>query len=157
MVRFILRYAGPLPVPPADFARIAGWPGVRIVDESTSRTLLVQAPAVGLGTLLDEMPGWIATQETMIDLPDPRFEIEPPAPVDEADNIEAMAFTALLDSIPGAFERSVEGRNEAEMGHTIPLEDLLKEGEPTAARTHERRPRSGRRFAAYPLRGRRLP
>ena len=43
--------------------------------------------------------------------------------IDEADP-DARNVTALLDGIPGAFERAEQGRPEAEAGLGTPLEDL---------------------------------
>jgi len=43
--------------------------------------------------------------------------------LDEADP-DARTITALLDAIPGAFERAEEGRREARAGLGTPLEDL---------------------------------
>ena len=43
--------------------------------------------------------------------------------IDEADP-NAADVAALLDGIPGAFERIQEGLRQAEAGETIPLDDL---------------------------------
>jgi hypothetical protein len=37
---------------------------------------------------------------------------------------DARTMTAILDSIPGAFERAQEGRADARAGRTIPLDEL---------------------------------
>lgn len=44
--------------------------------------------------------------------------------LDEADP-EAQRLTELLDSIPGAWERTQEGLEQARRGETLPLSDLL--------------------------------
>lgn len=44
--------------------------------------------------------------------------------IDDADP-EAQRITELLDSIPGAWERTQEGLEQARRGETIPLSDLL--------------------------------
>ncbi len=44
--------------------------------------------------------------------------------IDDADP-EAQRITELLDSIPGAWERTQEGLEQARRGETLPLSDLL--------------------------------
>lgn len=44
--------------------------------------------------------------------------------LDDADP-EAQRITEILDSIPGAWERTQEGLEQARRGETIPLSDLL--------------------------------
>ncbi len=43
--------------------------------------------------------------------------------IDEAD-LDARNAVALLDSIPGAYDRALLGREQALSGQTIPLENL---------------------------------
>ena len=45
------------------------------------------------------------------------------AALDQADP-SAAAVTTLLDAIPGAYERTVEARDAAEAGRSIPLDEL---------------------------------
>lgn len=44
--------------------------------------------------------------------------------LDDADP-EAQRITEILDSIPGAWERTQEGLEQARRGETVPLSDLL--------------------------------
>ena len=44
--------------------------------------------------------------------------------LDDAD-LEAQRITDILDSIPGAWERTQEGLEQARRGDTVPLSDLL--------------------------------
>jgi hypothetical protein len=44
--------------------------------------------------------------------------------IDDADP-EAQRITEILDSIPGAWERTQEGLEQARRGETVPLSDLL--------------------------------
>lgn len=44
--------------------------------------------------------------------------------LDEADP-EAQRITEILDSIPGAWERTQEGLEQARRGETVPLSELL--------------------------------
>jgi len=46
------------------------------------------------------------------------------AAIDEADP-EAQRITEVLNSIPGAWERTQEGLEQARRGETVPLSDLL--------------------------------
>lgn len=43
--------------------------------------------------------------------------------IDEAD-VDAGTMAALLDAIPGAFERASLGREQGRRGETIPLDEL---------------------------------
>jgi len=44
--------------------------------------------------------------------------------IDDADP-EAQRITEILDAIPGAWERTQEGLEQARRGETVPLSDLL--------------------------------
>jgi predicted transcriptional regulator len=44
--------------------------------------------------------------------------------IDDADP-EAQRITEILDSIPGAWQRTQEGLEQARRGETVPLSDLL--------------------------------
>lgn len=74
MSRFILRYRGTGPKPTVDVERIRALPSVTVLDDSSPRMLLVEAPQTELKALVDSMPGWIMTQEQMIPLPDTRLK-----------------------------------------------------------------------------------
>ena len=72
MDRFILRFRGTSPRPAEDVNRIRSLRTLTVIDDSSPRMLLVEAPESELRALVDSMPGWIITQEKMIPLPDPR-------------------------------------------------------------------------------------
>ena len=72
MDRYILRFRGPSPGLPEDIQRIRSLRRLTVIDDSSPRMLLVEAPESELRALVDSMPGWIMTQEKMIPLPDPR-------------------------------------------------------------------------------------
>jgi hypothetical protein len=72
MDRFILRFRGPSPGPAEDIQRIRSLRRLTVIDDSSPRMLLVEAPETELKALVDSMPGWIVTQEKMVPLPDPR-------------------------------------------------------------------------------------
>ena len=74
MGRYILRFRGRGAKPLEDVRRIAEMPGVAIVDQ-TSRMLLVEMPEGTVQHLEAELPGWVASPEEMVGLPDPRFRI----------------------------------------------------------------------------------
>jgi hypothetical protein len=44
--------------------------------------------------------------------------------MDDIEQLDDDAVTEILDRIPGAYERTMEGRAEAERGEAVPLEDL---------------------------------
>jgi hypothetical protein len=70
--RYILRFRGASSKPPEDVERIRASKNITVLDDSSPRMLLVEAPQVELKALVDAMPGWIVTPEQMIPLPDPR-------------------------------------------------------------------------------------
>ncbi len=72
MGRFILRYRGPGQKPAEDVARVRELSEVRVLDDSSPRMLLVEAPAEAKGTLADALPGWLVSEEKTYRIPDPR-------------------------------------------------------------------------------------
>ena len=72
MDRFILRYRGAGGKPPADVDRIRALPNIRVIDESSSRMLLVEGLEADLHSALQDMPDWVMGKEQIIRLPDPR-------------------------------------------------------------------------------------
>ena len=72
MSRFILRYRGTGAKPAADVERIQALANMTILDASSARMLLVEAPQAELQALVDSMPAWVMAPEQMIPLPDPR-------------------------------------------------------------------------------------
>ena len=72
MDRFILRFRGSSPRPAEDIQRIRSLRRLKVIDDSSPRMLLVEAPETELKKLVDSMPDWIISQEKMIPLPDPR-------------------------------------------------------------------------------------
>jgi hypothetical protein len=75
MARYILHYAGEGSPPDRDLELIRSVPGVRVVDQSGPRMLLVEAGDDGLRRLRD-MPSWRVTPETYIPLPDARPRVK---------------------------------------------------------------------------------
>ena len=72
MPRFILRYRGPAPEAAKDIERIRALRQVKVLDDSSPRMLLVEAPEAKMNSLMASMSGWIMTPEQMVSLPDPR-------------------------------------------------------------------------------------
>ena len=70
--RYILRFRGTSLKPPEDVERIRASKNITVLDDTSPRMLLVEAPQVELKALVDKLPGWIMTPERMIPLPDPR-------------------------------------------------------------------------------------
>jgi hypothetical protein len=77
MSRFIVRYRGKGPKPPAasDVARQA--PGLRVVDQ-TSRMLLVEGPEEAVRSAFPSEEEWLIAPEQTYELPDPRPKVERP-------------------------------------------------------------------------------
>jgi hypothetical protein len=76
--RFVLRYQGEGARPEADVARIRGLGGASIVDESSSRLLLVDAEEERLRELVGSMPDWVMAPEQTFAVPDTRKRVERP-------------------------------------------------------------------------------
>ena len=76
MDRFILRYTGKGAKAKEDVNRIKALPGLKVVDDSSPRMMLVEAPENFLRALVDGMPQWILTPERLVPLPDPHPKVE---------------------------------------------------------------------------------
>jgi hypothetical protein len=72
MGRFILRYRGAGPEPAEDVARIRRWPNLHVLDESSTRMLLVEGSPSDLEALARSFPDWMVSQERTYRVPDPR-------------------------------------------------------------------------------------
>jgi hypothetical protein len=68
--RFILRFRGAEQTRAADVARIRALPHIAILDDSSPRMLLVEAPEEELKSLMESMPDWVMAPERYIPLPD---------------------------------------------------------------------------------------
>ncbi len=72
MARFIVRYIGTGPRPASDVERIRATEELTVIDESSSRMLLVEASEERVKEIVGSLPGWIWSPERTIRLPDPR-------------------------------------------------------------------------------------
>ncbi len=70
MDRFILRFQGSGPKPAEDIERIRTLSNTTVLDDSSPRMILVEAPEAELKALVDTMPGWVISKERTIPLPD---------------------------------------------------------------------------------------
>lgn len=75
MGRFILRFRGGGFRLPEDIARIRSERNIRILDDSSSRMVLVEGALEDLKALIEVMPGWVMSEEQIIPLPDPRPKV----------------------------------------------------------------------------------
>jgi hypothetical protein len=73
--RFILRYCGKGVKPAASVARVKACEGVKLLDDSSARMLLVEGPKRAVQALAGAMPGWVVSAERMVKLPNPRPQI----------------------------------------------------------------------------------
>ncbi|HEY7427866.1 MAG TPA: hypothetical protein VH682_26780 [Gemmataceae bacterium] len=78
MGRFILRFTAGRTAPDSDLERIRATPEVTVLDSSSPRMLLVQAPLETVRQLAEAMPGWTYSPEQTIPLPDPRPKVRSP-------------------------------------------------------------------------------
>lgn len=72
MARFILRYQGKGPKPQQNIEQIRSLDDISIIDDSSPRMILVDAPEDELKALVDSMPDWVMSQERTYRVPDPR-------------------------------------------------------------------------------------
>ena len=78
MGRFILRFRGTGPASASDVQRIGAVDRLTVIDASSPRMLLVEAPREELEKLLAELSGWQMTEEKDVPLPDTRQKIRKP-------------------------------------------------------------------------------
>jgi len=74
--RFVLRFRGEGDTPGADLDQVRRLPGARVVDESSPRMVLVEAPEEPLRVLVEGLAGWVLAPERSFPLPDTRQRIE---------------------------------------------------------------------------------
>ena len=72
MSRLILRFRGAGPSPVVDIERMRALPNTTVIDDSSDRMLLVEAPEAELKALIDKMQDWVMAPEQIIQLPNPR-------------------------------------------------------------------------------------
>ncbi len=72
MSHYILRYIQAGAKPAGDVDKIKALPGLKMLDESSPRMLLVDAPSGALTSLLKTLPDWTVSPEQVYQLPDPR-------------------------------------------------------------------------------------
>ena len=70
-----MRFRGGGIKPPEDVARIRAVKNVTIIDDSSSRMILVEGSAGDLDVLMKVMPGWVMSEEQIISLPDPQPKV----------------------------------------------------------------------------------
>jgi len=58
-----------------DLKRIHSLPKISVLDNSSQRMLLVEAPDQELKKLVSSMPDWVVSEEQSISLPDTREKI----------------------------------------------------------------------------------
>jgi hypothetical protein len=74
--RFILRYRGPGAKPAGDVARVRSLPGASVLDESSPRMVLVEAPEAALRSLIEKTNDWVMSTEKTYDLPAPHPSLD---------------------------------------------------------------------------------
>ncbi|MEN3314907.1 MAG: hypothetical protein V7605_1141 [Acidimicrobiaceae bacterium] len=76
--RFVLRYRGEGPKPEADVERVRALADTVVVDDSSSRMLLVESRHDLLDDLVGSLPDWIMAPEQTYQVPDTREQVERP-------------------------------------------------------------------------------
>jgi hypothetical protein len=72
MERFILRFRGSGPKPLQDVEKIYSVQSIHVLDDSSPRMLLVEAPRAALTKVISSMQDWIMSAEIGFQVPDPR-------------------------------------------------------------------------------------
>ncbi|MEA2600980.1 MAG: hypothetical protein QOF89_1972 [Acidobacteriota bacterium] len=72
MERFVLRFRGPGAKPHHDVEQIRSLPGTTVLDDSSSRMLLVETAEDEIEKLSELLPDWNISPERKIPLPDRR-------------------------------------------------------------------------------------
>jgi hypothetical protein len=75
MPRFILRYRGSGPAHPEDVGKIRALPDTTVLDSSSNRMMLVDAPEQHLRAAVRDMPDWVLIPEQTVPLPDTRKKV----------------------------------------------------------------------------------
>ncbi len=73
--RYVLRFKGAGAKPATDVARIRALPKLKVLDDASSRMMLVEAPEAELPSLMHALPHWVMSEERMIPLPDPQQKV----------------------------------------------------------------------------------
>ncbi len=73
--RFVLRYRGQGPKPDADVAKVRELTDAVVLDDSSSRMLLVESDPEPLRDLLDALPDWVMGPDMTYEVPDTRKKI----------------------------------------------------------------------------------
>lgn len=76
MGRFILRYRGQGAKPEGDVARLRSLPGASVIDDSSPRMVLVEAPEAALRSLVEQTDGWVMSSEQTYQLPAPHPSLD---------------------------------------------------------------------------------
>jgi hypothetical protein len=80
MARYVLFCRKPNPVP-EDLALIAKTPGLRMIDNTEGRALLVEASANSIERLRSELKSWVVADEATYPRPGrPREQVKVPGP-----------------------------------------------------------------------------
>ncbi|HVL03617.1 MAG TPA: hypothetical protein VM386_04185 [Acidimicrobiales bacterium] len=74
--RYVLRYRGQGAKPPADVEHVRHLSGITVLDESSSKMLLVECDDESTTRLAEALPGWIVAPEQTFDVPDTRKRID---------------------------------------------------------------------------------
>jgi len=76
--RFVLRYGGDGAKPAADVERVRALTDAVVIDDSSSRMLLVDSHPDQLRDLVDSLFGWVMAPEQTYAVPDTRKRVERP-------------------------------------------------------------------------------
>lgn len=74
--KYILRFKGKGPIPTDDLERIRAQENVKVLDDSSPRMVLVEAPEQAAQELDTSMPEWVVSPERKIQMPDTRLKPE---------------------------------------------------------------------------------
>ena len=73
--KFILRYCGKGAKPADAVARVKASDGVKVVDDSSPRMLLVEGPKAAVEAIAGSLADWVVSEERTVKLPGPRQRV----------------------------------------------------------------------------------
>ena len=76
MKRYVLRFRGPGTKPAPDMARLRSCAGVKVIDDTSSRMVLVESQPETIDSLKNQMTDWLIVEENFTPLPDTRAKLK---------------------------------------------------------------------------------
>ena len=76
MKRYVLRFRGTGTKPAPDMARLRSCAGLKVIDDTSNRMVLVESQPETIATLKNQMTNWLIVEENYTPLPDTREKLK---------------------------------------------------------------------------------